>query len=104
MTLSVSGIDRGQTEEAYALGYTHRQTFFRIILPQSMKVFLLTYTDEVVELIKVTSVVGYIAVSDLTKVDDIIRSNTYEAVFPLLAVAVICFAIIWGAAALLKVL
>ena len=77
---------------------------FRIILPQSMKVFLLTYTDEVVELIKVTSVVGYIAVSDLTKVDDIIRSNTYEAVFPLLDVAVICFAITWGAAALLKVL
>ena len=101
LTLCVDGIDRGQTEAAYALGYTRNQTFFRVILPQSMKNFLPTYTGEVIGLIKATSVVGYIAVSDLTKMGDIIRSNTYEAVFPLLAVAVIYFIITWGAAALL---
>jgi len=101
LTLSVEGVARGQTEAAYALGYTRNQTFFRIVLPQSMKVFLPTYTGEVVSLIKATSVVGYIAVSDLTKMGDIIRSNTYEAVFPLLAVAVIYFVITWGAASLL---
>ena len=101
LMLCVEGVDRGQTEAAYALGYTRNQTFFRIILPQSMKSFLPTYTGEVVGLIKATSVVGYIAVSDLTKMGDIIRSNTYEALFPLIAVAVIYFIITWGAAALL---
>ena len=101
LSLCISSVDRGQTEAAYALGYTRNQTFFRIILPQSMKTFLPTYTAEVVGLIKATSVVGYIAVSDLTKMGDIIRGSTYEAVFPLLAVAVIYFAITWGAAALL---
>ena len=70
-------------------------TFFKIILPQALKVFMPTYTGEVVGLIKATSVVGYIAVTDLTKVGDIIRSNTYEALFPLLAVAVIYFMITW---------
>lgn len=101
LTLCVAGVDRGQTEAAYALGYTRNQTFFRIILPQAMKTFLPTYTGEVVGLIKATSVVGYIAVNDLTKMGDIIRSNTYEAMFPLLAVAVIYFLITWCAAGLL---
>ena len=101
LALCVAGVDRGQTEASYALGYTRNQTFFRIILPQSMKNFLPTYTGEVVGLIKATSVVGYIAVSDLTKMGDVIRSNTYEAVFPLMAVAVIYFIITWGAAVLL---
>ena len=104
LRLSVEGVDRGQTEAAYALGYTRNQTFFKIILPQSMKAFLPTYTGEVVGLIKATSVVGYIAVNDLTKMGDIIRSNTYEALFPLIAVAVIYFMITWGVAALLSAL
>ena len=101
LALCVDGVDRGQTEASYALGYTRNQTFFKIILPQSMRTFLPTYTGEVVGMIKATSVVGYIAVSDLTKMGDIIRSNTYEAMFPLIAVAVIYFIITWGAAALL---
>lgn len=102
LALCVEGIDRAQTEAAYALGYTRSQTFFKIILPQSMKAFMPTYTGEVVGLIKATSVVGYIAVNDLTKMGDIIRSNTYEALFPLIAVAIIYFIITWGAAALLS--
>lgn len=101
LRLTVEGVDRGQTEAAYALGYSANKTFFRIVLPQALEVFLPTYTGEVVGLIKSTSVVGYIAVMDLTKMGDIIRSNTYEALFPLLAVAVIYFFLTWGAAALL---
>ncbi|MBQ7915501.1 MAG: ABC transporter permease subunit, partial [Firmicutes bacterium] len=103
LALCVEGVDRGQTEAAYALGYTRNQGFFKIILPQSMKAFMPTYTGDVIGLIKATSVVGYIAVNDLTKMGDIIRSNTYEALFPLIAVAVIYFMITWGAAALLGV-
>lgn len=100
--LTVDSVDKGQTEAAYALGYSRNGTFFRIILPQAMQTFLPTYIAEVVGLMKATAVVGYIAVNDLTKVGDIIRSNTYEAFFPLIAIAVIYFFITWGAAALLE--
>lgn len=101
LKLTVEGVDKGQTEAAYALGYSRNRTFFRIVLPQAMKMFLPVYSGEIVSLVKATSVVGYIAVSDLTKVGDIIRSNTYEAFFPLIAVALIYFLITWGVSALL---
>jgi len=104
LSLTVSGVDNGQLEAAYALGYSRNQTFFRIVLPQAMKMFLPSYSGEIVSLIKATSVVGYIAVNDLTKMGDIIRGNTYEAFFPLIAVAVIYFAITWGVAGLLGIL
>ena len=101
LDLSVSSVDPGQTEAAYALGYTRNGAFFRVVLPQALALFLPNFTAEAVGLIKATAVVGYIAVNDLTKMGDIIRSNTYEAFFPLIAVAVIYFMITWGAAALL---
>lgn len=104
MTVSVSSVDRGQTEAAYALGYTKNKTFFRIIFPQAMTIFLPSYCGQAVELIKATAVVGYVAVNDLTKMGDIIRSNTYEAFFPLIATAVIYFLLTWILAALLKLL
>ena len=101
MTVSVSSVDRGQTEAAYALGYTKNKTFFRIIFPQAMTIFLPSYCGQAVELIKATAVVGYVAVNDLTKMGDIIRSNTYEAFFPLIATAVIYFLLTWMLSALL---
>lgn len=104
LALTVEAVDHGQTEAAYALGYSRNQTFFRIVLPQAMKMFLHVYAAEIVSLIKSTSVVGYIAVNDLTKMGDIIRANTYEAFFPLIAVAAIYFLITWGVAALLGLL
>ena len=103
LELTVDGVDKGQTEAAYALGYSRNRTFFRIVLPQAMKMFIPAYSSEIIGLIKATSVVGYIAVNDLTKMGDIIRSNTYEAFFPLIAVAVIYFLITWGASALLNI-
>ena len=51
------------------------------------------YKGEVVSLIKATAIVGYIAVQDLTKMGDIVRSRTYEAFFPLIAVTIIYFAL-----------
>lgn len=88
-----AAVDTGQTEAAYALGYSDRITFFRIILPQAALHFLPAYKGETVSLIKGTAVVGYIAVHDLTKMADIVRSRTYEAFFPLIAVTVIYFLI-----------
>ena len=85
----VGVIDRGQTEAAYALGYSDRRAFFRVILPQAIPHIMPSYKAEVTAIIKATAIVGYIAVQDLTRTGDLIRSRTYEAFFPLFAVAVI---------------
>ncbi len=91
LKIGVGAVDSGQYEAAYALGYSNRRTFFRIILPQALPHVLPAYRGEIVGLIKATSIVGYIAVQDLTKMGDIVRSRTYEAFFPLIAVTVIYF-------------
>ncbi len=89
LTVAVDGIEHGQTEAALAMGFTDNGCFFHIILPQAMKFFLPIYQGEMVALIKATAIVGYIAVQDLTKMSDIIRSNTFEAFFPLISSALI---------------
>ena len=91
LKMGVGAIDKGQTEAALALGYGDIQTFFRIILPQAIPHFLPAYKGEIIALLKATAIVGYIAVQDLTKMGDLIRARTYEAFFPLIAVAVIYF-------------
>ena len=85
----VGAVDKGQAEAAYALGYSDMRCFFRIILPQAFPHFIPIFKGEVVALAKATAIVGYIAVQDLTKMGDIIRGRTYEAFFPLIAVAII---------------
>ena len=89
----VGAVDGGQGEAASALGYSEHQTFFKIILPQALPHVMPPYKGEVVNLIKATSIVGYIAVQDLTKMGDIVRSRTYEAFFPLIAITIIYFAL-----------
>jgi polar amino acid transport system substrate-binding protein len=91
LRMGVGTIDQGQYEASYALGYSNRRTFFRIILPQAIPHILPAYKSEIVSLIKATAIVGYIAVQDLTKMGDIVRSRTYEAFFPLIAITVIYF-------------
>ena len=91
LKMGVGAVDNGQYEAAYALGYSNRRTFYKIILPQALPHVLPAYKGEIIGLIKATSVVGYIAVQDLTKMGDIVRSRTYEAFFPLIAVTIIYF-------------
>ena len=64
-------------------------------MPQALRNILPLYTGEFVSLVKMTSVVGYIAIQDLTKMSDIIRSRTYEAFFPLIMTALIYFLVAW---------
>ena len=85
--MGVGAVDAGQCKAAYALGYSNRRAFFRVVLPHVLPAYL----GEIVSLVKATAVVGYIAVQDLTKMGDIVRSRTYEAFFPLIAVTVIYF-------------
>ena len=86
---AVSGVDPGQREAAIASGLTERQAFLGIVLPQAARTMLPGYFSNLISLMKGTAVVGYIAVADLTKAGDVIRSATYEAVVPLLTVALI---------------
>lgn len=90
---SISGVDRGQMEAALTLGMTKYQAFTGIVLPQAIRTMLPAYFSQFISLMKSTSIVGYIAVIDLTKAGDIIRSSTYEAFFPLLTSAAIYFVI-----------
>jgi len=91
----IEGVDRGQTEAGIALGFTRVQTFIHIVLPQAARRILPVYRGEFISLVKMTSIVGYIGVQDLTKAGDIIRSRTFEAFFPLIMVAAIYFLVIW---------
>ncbi len=91
LKMGVGAVDKGQYEAAYALGYSKQRTFFKIILPQALPHVLPAYKGEIVGLIKATAIVGYIAVKDLTKMGDIVRSRTYEAFFPLISITVIYF-------------
>lgn len=97
----IDAVDAGQTEAALALGFTKRRAFFKFIFPQAAQHFLPVYKGEFISLVKMTSIVGYIAVQDLTKMSDLIRSRTYEAFFPLISTAVIYFLISWGLSSLL---
>ena len=87
----VAAVGTGQMEAAYSLGYTDRKAFFNIILPQALRHIMPSYKVQIKTLIKATAVVGYVAVQDLTKMGDIVRGRTYDAFFPLIAIAVIYF-------------
>ncbi len=86
---SIESIDKGQAEAGIASGFSKIQTFGYIIMPQALRRVLPVYKGEFISLVKITSVVGYIAVQDLTKASDIIRSRTYDAFFPLIMAAVL---------------
>ena len=98
----VDSIPRGQTEAALALGYRPTRAFCRFVLPQAVQVILPVYRGELIALLKSTSVVGYIAINDITKASDLIRSRTYESFFPILTTAFIYFAVAWLLAKLLE--
>ena len=92
---TIQGIDRGQTEAGLALGFTPRQTFLKIVLPQVVRAVMPVYQGEIVSLLKGTSIVGYIAVADMTRASDLIRSRTFDAFFPLIVTAIIYFVAAW---------
>lgn len=85
----IMSIDQGQFEAGRSLGFNYRQTMLLIILPQAFKNVLPALANEFIVLMKETSISGYIGITDLTRGGDIIRSQTYEALLPLLAVAAI---------------
>ena len=75
----IMSIDNGQFEAGRSLGFNYAQTMMYIVMPQAFKNVLPTLCNEFISLLKETSVSGYIALQDLTKGGDIIRSRTYDA-------------------------
>ncbi|MBQ4485536.1 MAG: ABC transporter permease subunit [Oscillospiraceae bacterium] len=100
----IESVDVGQHEGALALGFNENQAFFKFIFPQAAVRQLPVYRGEIISMLKNTSIVGYIAIQDLTKMSDIIRSRTYEAFFPLIVTAVIYFILAWVIALILKLI
>ena len=83
----IMSIDQGQMEAGRSLGFGYVSTMRYIILPQAFKTVLPTMANEFIVLLKETSVACYVAVNDLTKGGEIIRSQTYIQAMPLLIVA-----------------
>ena len=85
----IQAVDKGQMEAGRSLGFNVSKTMLYIIMPQAVKNIIPTLANEFIVLIKETAIVGYIAIEDLTKVGDIIRSRTYSAFVPLVTVALV---------------
>lgn len=85
----LNSVDKGQFEAGRSLGFGYIATMWYIILPQAFKNILPALGNEAIMLLKDTSISGYVAIQDLTKGSDIIRSRTYDAFMPLIAVALI---------------
>ncbi|MDO4323236.1 MAG: amino acid ABC transporter permease [Lachnospiraceae bacterium] len=100
----IMSIDNGQFEAGRSLGFSYPQTMIYIILPQVFKNVLPSLGNEFIVLLKETSVAGYIALEDLTKGGDIIRSRTYDAFMPLIAVAIIYLIMVLAFSKLLSIL
>ena len=100
----IMSVDKGQMEAGRSLGLSYNQTMSYVIMPQAIKNVLPALGNEFIVLLKETSVAGYIALQDLTKAGDIIRSQTYDAFLPLLAVALIYLIVVMFLSWLLRCL
>jgi len=100
----ISSIERGQFEAGRSLGFNYAQTMWYIIMPQAFKNVVPTLANEFIVLLKETSVAGYIGLQDLTKGGDIIKSRTYSAFMPLIAVALIYLCMVMIFSYLVKLL
>lgn len=83
----IQSVDKGQMEAGRSLGMSKMQTMVKIIFPQAVRYILPAIGNEMIALLKETSVAGYVAVRDVTKAGDQIRNLTYDSVSPLLTVA-----------------
>lgn len=78
----IMSVEKGQTEAGRSLGLSSFRTMMYIILPQAAKSALPAMCNEFISLIKETSILSYIALTELTKAGDYIRSRTFSAFTP----------------------
>lgn len=90
----LNAVDRGQMEAARSLGMSKGQAMKKIIFPQAIKNILPAIGNECIALLKETSVAGYVTVVDLTRAANLIRTNTNDAVNPLILLALVYLALV----------
>lgn len=96
----IMAVDKGQMEAGRSLGLGYVQTMVYIILPQAFKSVMPALANELITLLKETSICGYIGLNELTRGGDIIRGNTFDALLPLFAVAIIYLTLVLGLSAI----
>ena len=99
----IMAIDNGQMEAGRSLGFSNLQTMWLIILPQAFKNILPAIGNEMIALLKETSVAGYVAVVELTKAGNQIKNTTYDQINPILLVAVVYLVMVVGLTKLLSI-
>ena len=90
----IMSVDSGQMEAGRSLGLSYHDTMLQIIMPQAMKNCLPALVNEMITLLKETSICGYIGLNELTRGGDIIRGTTFDALLPLFTVAIIYLVIV----------
>lgn len=100
----INAVDKGQMEAARSLGMSKGQAMRKIIFPQAIKNILPAIGNECIALLKETSVAGYVAITDLTRAATNIRNKTYDAVNPIIVLAVIYLLVVVLMTKLLSVL
>ena len=100
----INAVDKGQMEAARSLGMSKGQAMAKIIFPQAVKNILPAIGNECIALLKETSVAGYVTVVDLTRAANLIRNNTYDAVNPLILLALVYLVMVVVLTQLLKIL
>ena len=100
----INAVNRGQMEAGRSLGLSKLQTMRKIILPQAVRYILPAIGNELIALVKETSVAGYVAVAEVTRSIFLIRNNTYESVVTLTLLALIYLVIVIILTRLLKLL
>ena len=97
-------VDKGQTEAGRSLGFNYIQTMWYIVIPQAIKSILPALGNEMITLLKDTSLVSVIALRDVTKQTQNIISKTYSAIVPYLSLAAIYLVIVIIMTKLLNIL
>jgi His/Glu/Gln/Arg/opine family amino acid ABC transporter permease subunit len=90
----ISSIDQGQMEAGRSLGFGYVKTMWYIIIPQAFKNVLPALLNEFIALFKETSIAGYVGIRDLTKAGELIRSQTFTAMMPLIVVALVYLGVV----------
>jgi His/Glu/Gln/Arg/opine family amino acid ABC transporter permease subunit len=100
----ILAVDIGQTEAGRSLGLPALKTLLLIVMPQAIKNILPALGNEFITLLKETSVAGYVAIRDLARAGENVRTKTAEPFFSLLFIALIYFIMVFGVTKLLKIL
>ena len=100
----INAVDKGQMEAARSLGLSKGQAMAKVIMPQAIKYILPAIGNECIALLKETSVAGYVAVVDVTKAATNIRNKTYDAVNPIILLALIYLVMVVALTRLLAIM